>query len=158
MLEDKYYPAFTCLFQILLPHSNPPQYQQDDQNQKNQSHSTAGIGSPALRVRPRRQYTNENKNQNNNQYCKHVISPFFGCRTGLTALPQVYLRTQNSAQKIEIGTPKTQSKIHSIFFRVIRDDRSFLSCDECLRQRPRVTPVPALPLRRQEWSCPDFCC
>ena len=56
--------------------SDPPQQHQDDQNQKNQSKSTAGIVSPALTVRPGRQCANQDDNQNNDQDSTHVLSPF----------------------------------------------------------------------------------
>ena len=53
--------------------SYPPHYHQDDQNQKNQSNSTAGIVPPSPAVRPGGQYADEDENQNNDQHCTHAI-------------------------------------------------------------------------------------
>ena len=57
--------------------SDPPHQHQDDQNQKNQSKSTAGIVSPTLAVRPGRKCADEDENQNNDQYRAHVFPLFW---------------------------------------------------------------------------------
>jgi hypothetical protein len=56
--------------------SELPKEQQDDQNQKDQSDSSAGIVSPALAVRPGGQCADKHKDQNDEKYCTHVIPPF----------------------------------------------------------------------------------
>src|SRR4030042_2486976 len=56
--------------------SDPPKEQQDDQNQKDQSESAAGIVSPAPAVRPGGENANQHEDQDDNQYSSHYISPF----------------------------------------------------------------------------------
>ena len=56
--------------------SDLPKEQQNDQNQKDQSESAAGIVSPALAVRPGGQCADKYEDQNDDQYCEHVFPPF----------------------------------------------------------------------------------
>ena len=53
--------------------SDSPQYQQDDQNQKDQSDSTAGIRSPGLTVGPGGQNADEHDDQDDDQDDSHDI-------------------------------------------------------------------------------------
>ena len=53
--------------------SDSPHQQQDDQNQKDQSDSAAGIGSPGLTVAPGGQDADEHEDQNDDQDESHDI-------------------------------------------------------------------------------------
>ena len=66
----------SCNFPCFKASLYPPKEQQDDQNQKDQPESAAGIVSPVPAVGPGGKNANQHEDQDDKQYGSHDFSPF----------------------------------------------------------------------------------
>jgi len=127
-----------------LAHSNPAKNQENDNNQEDQSYSSARIISPTPAMRPSRQGAQQRQDKNHNQYCSKHCHSSHSC-------------SQAGSPNMRCGLSSRPQRLHS----VVSANCPSLHLQGCrLRRRKPPVPLSGFPacLLHYRWKRPATCC